>query len=106
MLDAAVQQLDPAVLRFASALAALSAPAPDGDELLTIEEARGRLRVSRATIVRAIKARDIPYVRFRRTYRIPAGFINRVLAAANRGETVVIEEFGHQWLAEHAEAVA
>jgi excisionase family DNA binding protein len=95
------EPVHPAVLQLASVLAALSAAPGDDDGLLTIDETRRKLRVSRATVTRAIAAGDIPVVRLRRSYRIPAAFVRRAIARANGGESVVIEDLGRQWAAEH-----
>lgn len=73
-----------------------------GPALLTIEEAARRLRVSRMTVDRAIKAGEFPVIRFRGTYRLPAAFIDRLLADAEAGAQVVVEDYATTWIAEHA----
>ncbi len=102
MTDRAAAVVHPAVLQFASALAALPSPGADlADSLLTIDETRLALRVSRATVVRAIAAGELPVVQLRRTFRVPAAFIRTVIATAERGKSVVVEEYSKQWIAEH-----
>lgn len=105
MPDPLSPQVHPAVLQFASALAALpgTGAADLEGSLLTIDEAKLILRVSRATVVRAIRAGDLPTVQLRRTYRIPAAFLRHVIETAAQGASVVVEEAARRWIAEHPE---
>lgn len=75
-----------------------------GPPLLTIEEAARRLRVSRMTVDRAIKAGEFPVIKFRGTYRLPAAFIDRLLEDADAGAQVVVEDYAAAWIAEHQPA--
>ena len=104
MTDRTAGRVHPAVLQFASALAALPATsnADLGDSLLTIDETRRALRVSRATVVRAIAAGEIPVVQLRRTLRVPAAFIRTIISTAEHGKSVVVEDLGRQWASEYA----
>lgn len=81
-----------------------TAAARQGPPLLTINEAARRLRVSRMTVDRAIKAGEFPVIKFRGTYRLPATFIDRLLDDADAGAQVVVEDYTAAWLAEHQTA--
>lgn len=83
---------------------ATAAAKRQGPPLLTIEEAARRLRVSRMTVDRAIKAGEFPVIKFRGTYRLPAAFIERLLKDADAGAQVVVEDYAAAWIAEHQPA--
>ncbi|NUW45507.1 excisionase family DNA-binding protein [Nonomuraea rhodomycinica] len=64
------------------------------------------LNVSRMTVDRAVKAGEIPSIRFRRTYKVPRAFIVRLLDIAESGQSVVVEEYAAVYRAETLAEVA
>jgi excisionase family DNA binding protein len=75
---------------------AAPAVAPDGI-WLTPAEAAAMLRVSTMTVTRLLLAGDIPGLRARRAYRVPAAFVDGALTAIRAGASVDLAEFGREW---------
>ncbi|HMH91702.1 MAG TPA: helix-turn-helix domain-containing protein [Streptosporangiaceae bacterium] len=71
--------------------------AQDSRLLLPLSEAARRLGYSRSTIVRACDDGDLPVVTFRGMRRVPAAFVDAVIAAATGGTTVAIEQLAAEW---------
>ncbi|MEU1731361.1 helix-turn-helix domain-containing protein [Streptosporangium sp. NPDC020145] len=67
--------------------------------LLTLMQAATMLGVSRMTVDRAVKAGEIPSVKFRRTYKVPRNFVERLINVVESGESVVVEEYAAAWKA-------
>jgi len=110
-----VQAMPPDLVQALRVLLAAAVPQQPGvtpqprkpdEDLLTINEAARRLRMSRMTIDRAIKAGEFPVIQCRRTYRVPAAFVDRVVTAAKAGAQVVVEDYAAQWVAEQDRAGA
>lgn len=70
-----------------------------GQPLLTLEETAKRLRVSRSTVDRAVRAGELPVIKFRGTFRLPAAFVERLIADAEAGSQVVVEDYARDWIA-------
>lgn len=60
------------------------------------------LGCSEMTIRRRIYARQFPAVKIGRKAMVPRAFVEQLLAAADAGETVVLEEFAAAWAADKA----
>ncbi|MFC3981395.1 helix-turn-helix domain-containing protein, partial [Streptosporangium jomthongense] len=67
------------------------------NSLLPLKQVAVMLGVSRMTVDRAVKAGEIPSVKFRSTYKVPRTFIERLIAAAESGQSVVVEEYAAAW---------
>jgi excisionase family DNA binding protein len=105
--------LSPAVIQAIGALIeATGQPQPSpsvrraGGEppLLTVPETARMLRVSEMTVRRAIADGDLPVVQFRRRYHVPRGFVEHLLASAEGGAQVVVEDYAAAWSAQLATA--
>ncbi len=66
---------------------------------LTVEETAAALDVSAMTVRRRIKARQFPAVVIASVTRVPRAFVERLIQAAEAGETVVVEEYAAEWAA-------
>lgn len=64
---------------------------------LTVEEAAQALDVSAMTVRRRIKAGQFPAVVIASVARVPRAFVERVIQAAESGETVVVEQYAADW---------
>ena len=76
-------------------------PPPD-HPLITVAETARMLGYSDMTIRRRIAARRFPAVKIGSKAMVPRAFVERLLAAAAAGRTVVVEEIAAQWAAEEA----
>lgn len=74
--------------------------------LLPVKEVADMLGVSRSTVVRAYESGEFPVVKFRGTYRVPRGFVERLLASAVPGTPVIVEDLAAAWIAANGTAVA
>ena len=74
-----------------------SGGASDTRVLLPMSEVARRLGYSRSTIIRACDGGELPVVTFRGMRRVPAAFVDAVLAAATGGTTVAIEQLAAEW---------
>lgn len=87
-----------------------SGPVTQGRErqsaFMPVREAARVLGVSDMTIRRAYAAGVIPGITFGTTCRVLRVFVASLVAAAEAGQQVKVEEFGRQWAARDAEAVA
>jgi excisionase family DNA binding protein len=72
---------------------------PADHPLLTVQEAAARLGCSDMTIRRRIAARQFPAVKNGRKSMVPRSFIERLLAQAEAGHTVVVAEAVDEWRA-------
>jgi excisionase family DNA binding protein len=79
---------------------------PADHPLMTVREAAERLGCSDMTIRRRIAARQFPAVRNGRKSMIPRSFIERLLAQAEAGRTVVVDEAVQEWRAEASDLQA
>jgi excisionase family DNA binding protein len=70
--------------------------------LITVAETARMLGYSDMTIRRRIDARRFPAVKIGSKAMVPRAFVERLLAAAQSGRTVVVEEIAAQWAAEEA----
>jgi excisionase family DNA binding protein len=68
--------------------------------LISVGEAARLLACSSMTIRRRIDQRCFPAVRIGSKVSVPRAFVESVLAKAEAGETVVIEEAAAAWLSE------
>jgi excisionase family DNA binding protein len=57
--------------------------AQEREPFLTVAEAADAMRVSTATVYRLVKVREIPAVRFGRSYRISGRAMNEYIARAS-----------------------
>jgi len=73
---------------------------PIDHPLLLVRQAADMLGCSEMTIRRRIYARQFPAVRIGRKAMVPRAFVEQLLAAADAGETVVLEEFASAWAAD------
>jgi excisionase family DNA binding protein len=73
---------------------------PADHPLMTVREAAECLGCSEMTIRRRIAARQFPAVRIGRKSMIPRSFVDRLLAQAEAGYTVVVDEAAAEWKAE------
>ena len=73
---------------------------PADHPLMTVREAAERLGCSEMTIRRRIAARQFPAVKTGRKSMIPRSFVDRLLAQAEAGHTVVVDEAAAEWKAE------
>lgn len=74
---------------------------PADHPLLPVRVAAQMLGCSDMTIRRRVYARQFPAVKIGRKTLVPRAFVEELLAAADSGETVVLEEFAASWAAEH-----
>lgn len=76
---------------------------PDDEHpLMTIHEAARALGYSDMTIRRRIEARQFPAVKIGSKALVPRAFVERLLADALAGRTVVVEEYAADWARAHA----
>lgn len=75
---------------------------PTDHPLLLVRQAADMLGCSEMTIRRRIYARQFPAVKIGRKAMVPRAFVEQLLAAADAGETVVLEEFAAAWAADKA----
>lgn len=73
---------------------------------MPVREAARALGVSDMTIRRAYAAGVIPGITFGTTCRVLRSFVASLIAAAEAGQQVKVEEFGRQWASRAPEAVA
>ena len=73
---------------------------------MPVREAARVLGVSDMTIRRAYAAGVIPGITFGTSCRVLRAFVASLVAAAEAGQQVKVEEFGRQWATRNAEAVA
>lgn len=69
--------------------------------LLTVPQAAHRLGCSAMTIRRRIDARRFPAVKIGNRAMVPRSFVDRLLALAESGRTVIVEEAAAEWMAAH-----
>jgi len=74
--------------------------------LMTVSEAAHMLGFSDVTIRRRIDARQFPAVKIGTKSMVPRAFVEKLLAAAATGQTVVLEEFATVWNDTHAGGAA
>jgi excisionase family DNA binding protein len=72
------------------------------DPWLTVEEAGEALGVSAMTVRRRVKAGQFPAVVIASVTRVPRAFVDRVIQAAEAGETVIVEQYAAEWADETA----
>ncbi|MBI4936319.1 excisionase family DNA-binding protein [Kineosporia sp. A_224] len=77
---------------------------PSDHPLLTVRTAAEMLGCSDMTIRRRVYARQFPAVRIGRKTLVPREFVEGLLAAADAGETVVLEEFAAAWTTQNQAA--
>lgn len=76
-------------------------------KFMPVREVARTLGVSEMTIRRAYAAGVVPGISFGTSYRILTAFVAALIAAAEAGQQVKVEEFGCEWKARNgAEAVA
>ena len=83
-------------------LAGLPVPRSVPDEvhpLMTIRAAARAIGCSDMTIRRRIEARQFPAVKIGSKALVPRAFVERLLADAFAGRTVVVEEYAASWVA-------
>jgi hypothetical protein len=68
---------------------------------MPIKEAAAALDLSEMTIRRAYAAGAIPGITIGRSCRVLVAFIVALIALAETGQQVAVEEFGLRWKAEH-----
>src|SRR4249919_2552690 len=83
-----------------SAQSGVRAQAPAGRTFMPIKEAAAALDVSEMTIRRAYAAGEIPGITIGRSCRVLVAFIVALIALAETGQQVAVEEFGRQWKAD------
>lgn len=74
--------------------------------LMTIHAAAQALGCSDMTIRRRVQARQFPAVKIGCKALVPRAFVQRVIADAFAGKTVVVEEYAAAWSVDDAERVA
>jgi excisionase family DNA binding protein len=67
---------------------------------MPVKEAAAALDVSEMTIRRAYAAGEIPGITIGRSCRVLVAFITALIALAETGQQVAVEEFGRRWKAE------
>jgi excisionase family DNA binding protein len=72
---------------------------PENHPLMTVQQAAELLGCSDMTIRRRIAARQFPAVKNGRKSMIPRSFVERLIADAVAGQTVVVEEAVEEWRA-------
>lgn len=72
---------------------------PPDHPLMTVQRAAELLGCSDMTIRRRIAARQFPAVRIGRKSMVPRSFVERLLAQAEAGHTVVVDEAVGEWAA-------
>lgn len=70
---------------------------PSDHPLLPVRIAAEMLGCSDMTIRRRVYARQFPAVKIGRKTLVPREFVEKLLAAAAAGQTVVLEEFAASW---------
>jgi excisionase family DNA binding protein len=70
---------------------------PADHPLMTVQKVAELLGCSDMTIRRRISARQFPAVKIGRKSMIPRSFVERLLAQAEAGQTVVVDEAVEQW---------
>src|SRR4051794_3687883 len=73
---------------------------PENHPLMTVQQAAELLGCSDMTIRRRIAARQFPAVKNGRKSMIPRSFVERLVAEAVAGHTVVVEEAVEEWRAQ------
>lgn len=73
---------------------------------MPVREVARVLGVSEMTIRRAYAAGVIPGITFGTSCRVLRAFVVSLIAAAEAGQQIKVEEFGRQWTTRNAEAVA
>lgn len=73
---------------------------PENHPLITVQQAAELLGCSDMTIRRRIAARQFPAVKNGRKSMIPRSFVERLVAEAEAGRTVVVEEAVEEWRAQ------
>ena len=79
---------------------------PENHPLITVQQAAEMLGCSDMTIRRRIAARQFPAVKNGRKSMIPRSFVERLVADAEAGRTVVVEEAVEEWRAQGSELQA
>ncbi len=79
---------------------------PEKHPLMTVQQAAELLGCSDMTIRRRIAARQFPAVKNGRKSMIPRSFVERLVAEAEAGRTVVVEEAVEEWRAQGADLAA
>jgi excisionase family DNA binding protein len=74
----------------------------DEHPLMTIHETARALGYSDMTIRRRIEARQFPAVKIGSKALVPRAFVERLLADALAGRTVVVEEYAAEWAQAYA----
>ncbi len=72
---------------------------PADHPLMSVKEAAAALGCSEMTIRRRITARQFPAVRTGRKSMVPRAFITNLVAQAEAGKTVVVDEAVEDWRA-------
>lgn len=72
----------------------------EAPRLLTVAQAAAALGVSEMTVYRALRSRELAGIKIGGTYRVPRAFVERMLDAADAGQTVVAAEYAQAWGAE------
>ena len=73
----------------------------DGHPLMTIHAAAAALGYSDMTIRRRVEARQFPAVKMGNKALVPRAFVERLIADALAGRTVVVEEYAARWAEAH-----
>ena len=79
---------------------------PENHALMTVQQAAELLGCSDMTIRRRIAARQFPAVKNGRKSMIPRSFVERLVAEAEAGHTVVVEEAVEEWRAQGSDVAA
>jgi excisionase family DNA binding protein len=79
---------------------------PENHPLMTVQQAAELLGCSDMTIRRRIAARQFPAVKNGRKSMIPRSFVERLVAEAEAGQTVVVEEAVEEWRAHGSDLAA
>jgi excisionase family DNA binding protein len=79
---------------------------PEKHPLMTVQQAAELLGCSDMTIRRRIAARQFPAVKNGRKSMIPRSFVERLVAEAEAGQTVVVEEAVEEWRAQGSDLTA
>lgn len=74
--------------------------APSAHPLMSVGEAAQTLGFSHMTIRRAIDSRQFPALKMGSKALVPRAFVERLLAEASAGNTVIVEEAAGSWVAE------
>ena len=73
---------------------------------LPVTEVARMTGFSRSTVTRAMDDGEFPFVQFRSSRRVPAGFVKLLISLAHSGSTLVIEEAAAAWRAQATEVSA